>query len=31
MLTWSDSNYIESGNSDFSKNLPLKLTGIAGG
>ena len=30
-FAWSDATYIESGNGDFSKNLPLKITGISGG
>ena len=31
LFAWSDATYIESGNSDFTANMPLKITGISGG
>lgn len=30
LFAWGDATYIESGNSDFSANKPLKITGIGG-
>ena len=30
LFAWSDATYIETGNSDFSTNMPLKITGLGG-